>query len=417
MGYTYNDFVSAASGAGLMDKFSPEDIETTRKNPEYGLSMLGFMRDAQNATTAEQRTLAEAAADQLRKTYQTVAGTGSMPQFTYDKESQYKQLLDKVSKPEAFSYDVQQDDAYKAARAAYLREGDRASTNALVRASAATGGVPSSYAVSAATQAGDYYAGQAADLIPTMEQNAYQRYLSGLDADRAALSVVEGDRATAYSRFLDQLSLQRQQEQDALTRQQLEQEQAQQKYNNALAMYQLLGYATPEIAATLGIPESAPQVVPPVGGIGGAGNTGYTGGAGYTGGGVDNGGYDQADVADVQKALIQMGAKITADGLWGDQSRAAAMDLLKVSSVAEAKAALDALGNQGDPGVGDVVLDTAIQNLRDEYRNSNGQVSDYEWLELLKIYDEKDLRAAGLRPRSQAIKEHGSYKPRVNERM
>lgn len=402
MGYTYNDFVSAANGAGLMEKFSPEDIETTRKNPEYGLSMLGFMRDAQNATTPEQRALAEASADQLRKTYQTAASYGSVPQFTYDNESRYKQLLDEVSNPTQFSYDPQQDDVYKAARAAYLREGEQASKNALVQASAATGGVPSSYAVAAATQAGDYYAGQVADLIPTLEQNAYQRYLSGLDADRAALSAVEGARATAYSQFLDRFTLQRQQEQDALTLQQLEQDQAQQKYDNALAMYQLLGYATPEIAATLGIPEGALQMAAPVGG---------------TGGGVDNGTFDEEEVKAIQNALIQQGANITADGLWGPQSQAAAREKLGVSSVADVKAALDAQDDQGGAGVGDVVLATAIKNLKGVYENSNGQVPDYEWSELLTIYDEKDLRAAGLRPRSEVIKQHGNHKSRVNERM
>ncbi len=424
MGYTYNDFVSAANGAGLMEKFSPEDIETTRKNPEYGLSMLGFMRDAQNATTPEQRALAEASADQLRKSYQTAASYGSMPQFTYDKESQYKQLLDKVSNPAEFSYDVQQDDTYKAARAAYLREGERASTNALVRASAATGGVPSSYAVSAATQAGDYYAGQAADLIPTMEQNAYQRYLSGLDADRAALSAVEGARATAYSQFLDRLSLQRQQEQDALTRQQLEQQQAQQEYNNALAMYQLLGYATPEIAATLGIPEGALQMAAPVGGNSGAGNSGYTGGTGYTGGGVDNGGYDNSVVAGIQERLKDLGANIAADGLWGPQSQAEAMRILNVSSVADVEArlneldALDAQGDQGDQGdIGGYPKLTAdfVAQLQEEYPNR--VIPDYVWEKYVSTFGLKQLQAVNFRSEEQVVRSHGSKKPNVRERM
>lgn len=380
MGYSYNDFVTAANSAGLMEKFSPEDIETTRKNPEYGLSMLGFLRDAQNATTAEQRTLAEAAADQLRKTYKTAAGAGSVPQFSYGNESQYKQLLDKVSNPAQFSYDVEQDDAYKTARAAYLREGERASTNALVRASAATGGVPSSYAVTAATQAGDYYAAQAADLIPTMEQNAYQRYLSGLDADRAALSVVEGDRATAYSRFLDQLNLQRQQEQDALTRQQLEQEQAQQKYNNALAMYQLLGYATPEIAATLGIPESAPQVMAPA----------ATGGnTEYTGGGVNNGTLTTSEVTQLQNWLNSKGAGIAADGAWGDLSRAAAQQLLGFNSIDDAWEAYQAEAAAPAEGLPDGVYSLLTSHYPDKV------LPNYLWDQYEEYED--SLIAAGFR--------------------
>lgn len=378
MGYTYNDFVSAANSAGLMDKFSPEDIETTRKNPEYGLSMLGFMRDAQNATTAEQRTLAEAAADQLRKTYKTASSSGSMPQFTYDNESQYKQLLEKVSNPAQFSYDAQQDDVYKAARSAYLREGERASTNALVRASAATGGVPSSYAVTVATQAGDYYAGQVADLIPTLEQNAYQRYLSGLDADRAALSVVEGDRSTAYSRFLDQLNLQRQQEQDALTKQQLEQEQAQQKISNAMAMYQLLGYATPEIAATLGIPESAPSAV-----------TGTVGNITSTPVAVDNGTLTNDEVLALQNWMNGKGAGIAADGAWGSQSQGAAKKL-GFNNIDDAWAAYQK--ELSGPGIGGIPAE-ALQQIKDV--SSNGVLPAYLWNQFAAMYGEDALRAAG----------------------
>ena len=58
---------------------------------------------------------------------------------------------------------------------------------------AATGGIPSSYAVTAAQQAGDYYNAQMTDKIPELEQYAYQKYkddfarqLSQLDAINAA---------------------------------------------------------------------------------------------------------------------------------------------------------------------------------------------------------------------------------------
>ena len=377
MAYTYDNFVSAANSAGVMDKFSQEDIEITRKNPEYGLSMVGFLRDAQNATTAEQRSLAEAAADQLRNTYKTAASSGSVPQFSYDNEDQYNSLLDKVTNPTQFSYDPEQDDSYKAARASYLREGERASTNALTRASAATGGVPSSYAVTAATQAGDYYAGQVADLLPTMEQNAYQRYLNGLEVDRAALSAVESDRSSAYSRFLDQYNMQRQQEQDTLTQQQLEQDQKQQDYNNALALYQLLGYATPEIAAVLGIPESTPQgeVL-----TGTGGNTVYSGG-------VDNGSLTQGDVVNLQSWMNSKGAGIAADGAWGDQSRSAAQQL-GFNSIEEAWAAY-----QTEVGDGGGIPQEALAQIR--AASNNGVVPTYLWNQFVAIYGEDALRAAG----------------------
>ena len=62
-------------------------------------------------------------------------------------------------------------------RKSYLREGDRATADALGQAAAASGGRPSTAAVTAATQAGDYYAAQLNDIIPALYQQAYDQYL------------------------------------------------------------------------------------------------------------------------------------------------------------------------------------------------------------------------------------------------
>lgn len=313
MAYTYDNFVSAANAAGLMNKFSEQDLQIAQRNPEFGLSLLGLLKDNSNATTAEQQLLATEAANQLRKSYGIyntgTLGTGSayagsygtkindlMGQinnygsFNYANQDSYQQLLDSIVNQQPFSYDLQSDPSWGSYKKAYMREGDRASANALAQASAASGGRASSYATTAAQQAGNYYAGQLADIIPTLEQNAYARYLSDFSNRLSSLGAIENDRAfdyqnwmneynmlqnslgnyqgqdaTDYQRYLDAYEQQYRAEQDRLA-------QEQQAYENALASYQALGYATPEVAAILGIKSG--------GSSGTAGSSGSGGGGG-----------------------------------------------------------------------------------------------------------------------------------------
>lgn len=155
--------------------------------------------------------------------------------LTDSAQDSYRELLDRIVNREGFSYDREKDPVWNAYAKAYRREGDRAAEDALAAASAATGGVPSSYAVTAASQAGDYYAAQLADKAPELEQSAYQRYLQELDLDYQALNALQTERNFDYNRYLQ------------------EYEQDQQEFANALALYQTLGYMTPEIEAALGI--------------------------------------------------------------------------------------------------------------------------------------------------------------------
>lgn len=77
-----------------------------------------------------------------------------------------------------WSYDPYSDPVWQAYQKQYRREGDRATREAMAQAASMTGGIPSSYAATAASQAGDYYASQLSDKIPQLYQDAYNRYLS-----------------------------------------------------------------------------------------------------------------------------------------------------------------------------------------------------------------------------------------------
>lgn len=318
MAYTYDDFVAAANNAGVMDRFSKKDLSVAQTNPEYGMSMVGLLKDVSGATTAEGRLLATEAANQMRKNY-GVYGVGDSTEnrsyassygtkidellgkvdgygsFSYGNQNAYQKLLDSVANQGSFSYDPESDASYSAYKKAYNREGERASANALAQAAASSGGRASSYAMTAAQQAGNYYAGQLADVLPTLEENAYQRYLNDFNNRLSSLNALSTDREFDYQKWMNeynmlQNSLSNYQGQDATDYQRYldEADQKQQAWSNAMALYNALGYATPEVAEILGIP-AGDAVSASTGGYSGGGSGG--GGSGTSeDGGNGNGG-------------------------------------------------------------------------------------------------------------------------------
>lgn len=236
MAYTYDDFVKAANQSGLMGQFSQDDLNLAQKYPEFGLSVLSLKKDYNNATTAEQRLLANQAANELRKSYGNYSGgadggsfrlesklnrrsddlldqIGSFGSFSYDEAPTYentfaqqqKDLLDRILNREDFSWSKETDPQWSSYKKSYLREGDRATANALAQASAASGGRPSSHAVNAATQAGDYYATKLNDVIPTLYQQAYKRYLDEYNMKLKDLNTVNQQEQLDYAKYIDRL--------------------------------------------------------------------------------------------------------------------------------------------------------------------------------------------------------------------
>ena len=84
-----------------------------------------------------------------------------------------------------FDYDLQNDPVYQAYRKQYLREADLQTGDTMGAYAGMTGGVPSSAAVSAAQQAGNYQRSKLTDIIPTLYQDAFNRYIENLEQQRA----------------------------------------------------------------------------------------------------------------------------------------------------------------------------------------------------------------------------------------
>lgn len=249
--YTYDQFRQNAQNSGLLGEFSQADLQMAQRNPDFGMSILKYKQDYHNATTDEARALANQNAENLRSSWGSYTGGGdggsftmdlmspghfqygSAPtyenpyagdiaelwqkqqdygDFTYDPyESRYDETIQDLiagilERPD-FAYDPATDPLYQNYRKQYTREGQRATEDALGAAAAASGGIPSSYASTAAGQAGNYYAAQLTDKIPELYELAYNKYLNDYNMQLSDLGVVQGQDQTDYDRYLNDRSL------------------------------------------------------------------------------------------------------------------------------------------------------------------------------------------------------------------
>ncbi len=433
MAYTYDDFLTAAGSSGLLGEFSKADLDTAQRYPEFGLSILSLKKDYHNATTDEQKLLANEAANQLRSSYGNYKGgdnggsfysqgkipgqidsvldqIGSFGSFSFDQEApvydnqyaeQQQALLDAILNREDFSWSKETDPQWSSYKKSYLREGDRATANALAQASAASGGRASTAAVTAASQAGDYYATQLNDIIPTLYQQAYDRYLNeysmmlqdlgavntqeqldyakyldqlgqyntdrnfaydtylnGFNVLQGQLSSLQGQDAVDYNRYMDQINLDMQKEQLEYDRLWNEDERNYNRGQDSQSLAQaqidaiLAAGGTPseELIGASGYTNEYVQALEEAyrreaaGSLGGGGTGGSTGGSGT--------GYNNGSLTTTQIKQMQTALGVEADGYWGPATQAAAGGL----SADAAWAIMSGGGNQetgGDEGGSD----------------------------------------------------------------
>ena len=252
--FTYDQFQKAAQDSGLMGEFSAADLSLAQRNPDAGMSLLKYKQDYHAATTDEARALANLGAEGIRSSYGNYTGGDNGGSFYLDPlspssfdggkaptyQNQYagdiadlweqqknygsydygeaapvynnryddtiQDLIQGILNREDFSYDPATDPLYQNYRKQYTREGQRATADTLVAAAAASGGIPSSYATTAAAQAGNYYAAQMTDKIPELYQLAYNQYLNDYNMQLSDLGVVQGAEQSDYDKYLNELN-------------------------------------------------------------------------------------------------------------------------------------------------------------------------------------------------------------------
>lgn len=121
----------------------------------------------------------------------------------WDDYSGYASLLqssvDALMSQESFSYDPSTDAVYASYADMYQREGDRASENAMGDAAIMAGGQISTAAMTAASQAQDYYTSQLNDVLPQLYAMAYDMYTAESNSLRSDVELLADLTSQAYA--------------------------------------------------------------------------------------------------------------------------------------------------------------------------------------------------------------------------
>ena len=115
-------------------------------------------------------------------------------------------LYDKIRNRKKFSYDMGTDPLYQQYREQYQRLGRLAMQDTMGQAAALTGGYGSTYGEQVGQQAYNAYLQNLNDIVPQLQQQAYQRYQDeGTDLYNQ-YSLVKGRDDTDYGRYRDTVS-------------------------------------------------------------------------------------------------------------------------------------------------------------------------------------------------------------------
>ena len=256
MATTYNEQQKRLQDAGLWEQTSPYDRTLMQFNPNFGNDIYNNKTAYNAATDAQGRANANANMNTARARYGAyTGGTNGMEYNPLGNTAQYADPLSayyggstttttttKTSTPQggqltarpgyvspeynspyiqqilgansaigkpapAFNYNYQNDPTYQALLQSYQQNAQIAGQNTLARAAAATGGMPSTYAVQAATAAQNQELNQLANMIPQLQQQAYSRYADQRDYNQqariAALNNLRGLEQENYGMFRD----------------------------------------------------------------------------------------------------------------------------------------------------------------------------------------------------------------------
>lgn len=115
-------------------------------------------------------------------------------------------LYDQIRNRKKFSYDMGTDPLYQQYREQYQRLGRLAMQDTMGQAAALTGGYGSTYGEQVGQQAYNAYLQNLNDIVPQLQQQAYQRYQDeGMDLYNQ-YSLVKGREDTDYGRYRDTVS-------------------------------------------------------------------------------------------------------------------------------------------------------------------------------------------------------------------
>ncbi len=128
---------------------------------------------------------------------------GRAPTYTGSYDTQLDELYSRIVDRDKFRYDVNGDELYRQYADQYTRMGRQAMEDTIGKTAGLTGGYGSTYGQSAGQQAYNAYLAQLGNVVPELEQRAYDRYM---DEGNELLAQYEmlGQRADdEYSKYMD----------------------------------------------------------------------------------------------------------------------------------------------------------------------------------------------------------------------
>ena len=172
-------------------------------------------------------------------------------------------LVDRAVNREAFNYDPATDAAYQSYARQYMRMGDEAARDTLADVSAQSGGLASSYAVTAAQQARDQYNQALTDKIPSLMEAAYAKYRDEYNDTLAGISTLQGLDDSMYNRYATDREYNRGvyesdrdfQESVRQYNQNYDLDKNSAEFERMLNTWTTLGYATKKVAQYFGVKE------------------------------------------------------------------------------------------------------------------------------------------------------------------
>lgn len=140
-------------------------------------------------------------------TYDYYAWMQENPAPTYQSAYNAKidELMNQMLNREKFSYDAENDPLFQQYKNIYTREGNRSMNDTLAAAASGAGGM-SSYAMTAAQQANNYYMAQLGDKMPELHQLAYEMYMNDLGQQRQDFGMLMDKDGVDYGRYRDSVS-------------------------------------------------------------------------------------------------------------------------------------------------------------------------------------------------------------------
>ena len=123
--------------------------------------------------------------------------------FEYSNQQSLDDVINKILNREKFSYDLNGDALYQQYKDKYIQQGKLAMQDTMGQAAAMTGGYGSSYATTAGNQAYQASLENLNDIIPELQQMAYDRYAQEGQDMLNQYSILSDDRNTQYGLWND----------------------------------------------------------------------------------------------------------------------------------------------------------------------------------------------------------------------